>query len=127
MESNAEYFAVNQRSWDEITPAHLRGSRYWYPIDEFKRGQCTLRPLELHEVGEVAGKSLLHLQCHFGMDTLSWARRGAKVTGVDFSAEAIRAARSLSREIGVPADFVCCNLYDLRQHLSGQFDIVYTT
>ena len=69
MESNTEHFLVNQRSWDEITPVHLRGSRYWYPIDEFKCGRCSLRPLELHEVGEVAGKSLLHLQCHFGMDT----------------------------------------------------------
>jgi SAM-dependent methyltransferase len=127
MGSNAEYFAVNQRGWDELTLIHLRGSRYWYPIDEFKRGRCVLRPLERHEVGDVAGKSLLHLQCHFGMDTLSWARLGAKVTGVDFSAESIKAARSLSKEIGVPADFVCCNVYDLREHLTGQFDIVFST
>ena len=83
MASNAEYLAVNQRGWDELTLIHLRGISC-YPIEEFKKGACCLRERERTEVGHVSGKSLLHLQCHFGMDTLAWARLGAKVTGVDF-------------------------------------------
>ena len=72
-------------------------------------------------------KSLLHLQCHFGMDTLSWARLGARATGVDFSDEAIALARSLSQELGIEARFVCSNIYDLPDVLSGQYDIVFTS
>lgn len=126
MASNADYFAVNQQAWDEMTRIHLRGSDC-YPIEQFRQGRCVLREIDVREVGDVSGKRLLHLQCHFGMDTLSWARRGAQVTGVDLSPEAIRAAQSLAGQIGVQADFVCCNLYDLREHLQGRFDIVYTS
>jgi SAM-dependent methyltransferase len=78
-------------------------------------------------VGDVAGKSLLHLQCHFGMDTLSWARLGAQVVGADFSDEAITFARALASEVNLPAAFVCSNVYDLPAALEGQFDIVYTS
>ncbi|MFC1736383.1 class I SAM-dependent methyltransferase [Candidatus Hydrogenedentota bacterium] len=126
MKSNSEYFDINRANWDESTDIHLAGSD-WYPIEDFKKGKCALRALELDEVGDVTGKSMLHLQCHFGMDTLSWARRGAHVTGVDFSEKAIAAAKALSRETGVDARFVCCNVYDLLEHLDGKFDIVYTS
>jgi SAM-dependent methyltransferase len=78
-------------------------------------------------MGDVSGKSLLHLQCHFGMDTLAWARRGAIVTGMDFSPTAIELAESLSRELAVPASFVCSDIYDLPGKLSGEFDIVFTS
>ncbi|MBX7222002.1 MAG: class I SAM-dependent methyltransferase [Blastocatellia bacterium] len=84
-------------------------------------------PLEREELGPVQGKSLLHLQCHFGLDTLSWARLGAQVTGADFSDQAIETATQLSRECDIPARFVCSNLYELPQNLSGQFDIVFTS
>ena len=83
-------------------------------------------PFEPKEVGDVHGKSLLHLQCHFGMDTLTWARLGAKVTGVDFSGEAIKAARKLSREIGIKARFIESDVYALPDILKSKFDIVYT-
>ena len=73
------------------------------------------------------GVRVLHLQCHFGMDTLSWARLGASVTGVDYSEQAIRAAGELAAECGLEGRFICCNLYDLPAHLDGQFDIVYTS
>lgn len=126
MDTNAKYFDANRRVWDELTHVHLRGSSC-YQIEEFKKGACALRQLERDEVGDVSGKSLLHLQCHFGMDTLSWARRGARVTGVDLSEEAIRAARSLAQETRIEAEFICCNVYDLREHLQGQFDIVYAS
>jgi SAM-dependent methyltransferase len=75
----------------------------------------------------VRGKSLLHLQCHFGLDTLSWARLGAQVTGVDFSEEGIALARSLSGELGIGADFVCSDIYELPNRLSRQFDVVFTS
>ena len=78
-------------------------------------------------MGDVSGKSLLHLQCHFGLDTLSWARLGAKVTGVDFSDRAIASARSLSKETGIKADSICSNIYDLPKTLKDEFDIVFTS
>src|ERR1700730_17939446 len=79
------------------------------------------------EVGEVRGKTLLHLQCHFGLDTMSWARLGAKVTGLDFSDKAIGLARSLSRELSIPAEFVCASVYDAAAAVPGQFDMVFTS
>jgi SAM-dependent methyltransferase len=75
----------------------------------------------------VSGKSLLHLQCHFGLDTMSWARLGAKATGVDFSQEAVATARSLAGELGIAADFVRSNVYDLPKNLDGRFDVVFTS
>ena len=116
---------VNRRMWDELVP--VNASSVLYNLEGFRRGENKLNPLELGEVGEVKGKSLLHLQCHFGMDTLSWARLGAQVTGVDYSEEGIKLARSLSAELKISAQFVNCNLYDLPQNLDGQFDIVYTS
>jgi SAM-dependent methyltransferase len=116
---------VNRRMWNELVP--VNASSKLYNLEGFKRGENKLNPLELGEVGEVKGRSLLHLQCHFGMDTLSWARLGAGVTGVDYSEEGIKLARSLSTELDIPARFLCCNLYDLPQNLTGQFDIVYTS
>src|SRR5206468_3957002 len=77
------YQQTNRARWNELTAIHAR-SRF-YDVAGFKAGRCSLRPLEVEELGDVAGRSLLHLQCHFGLDTLSWARRGARVTGVDFS------------------------------------------
>jgi SAM-dependent methyltransferase len=119
-----DYKNANLALWNEVTPVHARSA--FYDLEGFKRGKSSLRPLEIEELGDVAGKSLLHLQCHFGMDTLSWARLGASVTGVDFSDVAIGLAQSLSQELGLDARFVCCNIYDLPEHLAGQFDIVYT-
>jgi SAM-dependent methyltransferase len=112
----------NRRLWNELTPVHWRA----YPVKEFLEGGCSLKPLELAEVGDVTGKRLLHLQCHFGLDTLSWARRGAEVTGADISDESIEHARRLAREAGIGARFVRASVYDLPGELDGRFDIVYT-
>ena len=109
----------------KITPVHVRSS--FYDVDGFKSGRGTmLMPCEPEEMGDVRGKSLLHLQCHFGMDTLAWARSGAKVTGVDFSDEAIKAARKLGKEMGIKARFIESDIYTLPDVLKGKFDIVYT-
>ena len=120
-----ERMLQNRRAWDIRTAAHAESA--FYDVASFKQGRNSLRPLEQDELGDVSGRSLLHLQCHFGMDTLSWARLGARVTGADFSEDAISFARSLADEIGVDARFVCANLYDLPRVLEGEFDIVVTT
>lgn len=120
-----EYLNANRRLWDEWTEINARSEMYNLP--GFLAGRNTLHPLIMDEVGDVRGKSLLHLQCHFGMDTLSWARLGAQVTGVDFSPKAISLARRLAGECNLEATFIECNLFDLPQHLDGQFDIVFTS
>jgi SAM-dependent methyltransferase len=116
---------ANQALWDEWVK--INAASKMYDLASFKTGRSSLHELELTELGEVDGRSLLHLQCHFGMDSLSWARCGAQVTGIDFSEEGIALARSLSAELDIPARFVCSDLYDLPHHLEGQFDIVYTS
>ena len=72
-----EELELNRRHWDEATQIHQRGNVYG--LEDFKAGACRLHRVEVEEVGDVRGKRLLHLQCHFGLDTLSWARRGAKI------------------------------------------------
>src|SRR5512145_2143272 len=106
-----EYLEANQKLWDQWTVEHEKSP--FYDLAGFKAGKDRLRSIELSELGEVSGKSLLHLQCHFGMDTLAWARRGARVTGVDLSEKSIALARSLSQELNIPAVFVCSDIYQL--------------
>jgi SAM-dependent methyltransferase len=119
------YLAANRVLWDEWADVNARSE--FYRVEEFKRGRSRLRSYEIDEIGPVVGKSLLHLQCHFGLDTLSWAREGAVVTGTDFSPRALSIARGLSEELGIPATFVDSNLYELPDRLAGQFDVVYTS
>ena len=120
------YRATNRELWDELTDIHV-GSDF-YAVDEFKAIEGPrLDAFEMEEMGDVAGKTLLHLQCHFGLDTLSWARLGARVMGVDFSPKAIDAARKLATETGIDARFVLSELYELPDHLDERFDIVYTS
>ncbi|MQA73361.1 MAG: methyltransferase domain-containing protein [Solirubrobacterales bacterium] len=116
---------TNRRWWDERVPIHLASD--FYDVEGFRAGGSTLRPFEIEEVGDVAGKRLLHLQCHFGLDTLSWARAGAAVVGLDFSRPAIEAARSLAGETGLDARFVAADLDGAPEALDGErFDVVYT-
>ncbi len=119
------YIETNRALWDGWAEINYRAASY--RTDEFRTGANKLHAIEQEEVGDVRGKSLLHLQCHFGLDTLSWARMGAQVTGVDFSPRGIEIARGLSSELAIPAEFVCCDLYDLPNHLDKQFDIVFTS
>jgi SAM-dependent methyltransferase len=117
----------NRRLWDEWAKFHV-GSEF-YDVAWFIDGSRPNRisDYEIDEVGSVEGKTLLHLQCHFGMDTLSWARLGATVTGVDFSGEAVMAACKLAADVGIAATFVESNIYDLPAALEGEFDIVDTS
>ena len=114
----------NLESWNERVPLHVASA--FYDVASFKTGRSTLRAYELADVGPVRGRELLHLQCHFGMDTLSWARRGARVTGLDFSAPAIAAATQLAAEMRVRAEFHVADVYDAPTVLRRRFDIVYT-
>ncbi|MHC2990729.1 methyltransferase type 12 [Pontibacter sp. HJ8] len=119
------FFEANRQAWNLRTPIHKASD--FYDVAGFKAGKTSLNRMELEELGNVAGKSLLHLQCHFGLDTLSWARLGAEVTGMDISDEAIREAEALNQELGLDARFVRSNVYDLKENLQGQFDIVFTS
>jgi SAM-dependent methyltransferase len=119
-------FAANESLWDAWTAIHAAGA--FYDLEGFKAGGVRIRPYEVEMIGDVAGRSLLHLQCHFGIDTLSWARLGARVTGVDLSPAAIELARSLADELGFPdARFIKSNVYELPDNLKGSFEIVYTS
>ena len=120
-----EYMDVNRAHWDEITPIHVASA--FYDVEGFRRDPDRLKGIEREEVGDVRGKSLLHMQCHFGLDTLSWATLGADVTGMDFSEPAIVQARQLAAELGIPARFVVSNVYELPDVLDEQFDIVFTS
>lgn len=120
-----EFLQANQNLWDQWTIEHEKSP--FYDITGFKAGKDRLRSIELTELGDVSGKSLLHLQCHFGLDSLAWARRGAQVTGVDLSEKSIALARSLSQELNIAAEFICSDIYQLPERLSGKFDIVFTS
>ena len=124
-----EYRQVNRQWWDERVDIHVRST--FYRLDEFRAGQSMLDPIVREEVGEVSGKSLLHLQCHFGLDSLSWARLGAQVTGVDFSPRAISRAQDLATKEEIDARFVESDLYDLPEKLdesfNDSFDVVFTS
>ncbi len=116
---------ANLALWNEWVDINAHSGEY--ALDAFKAGRNSLHLLELGELGPVAGKSLLHLQCHFGMDTLSWARLGARATGIDFSERAIALAQQLSQECGAPARFILSDIYALPEKLDETFDIVYTS
>ena len=120
-----EYLAMNRSGWDLRARAHFDSQ--FYDVPGFLAGASSLREIELAELTDVRGKRLLHLQCHFGLDTLSWARRGAACTGVDLSPEAIRLARDLARQAQLEADFICTDVYGFKRQDPEPFDIVFTS
>jgi SAM-dependent methyltransferase len=122
-----EWVDLNRGWWDERAPIHVASE--FYDLAGFLADPraTTLRPFEDDEVGDVAGKSLVHPQCHLGMDTLSWARRGARAVGLDFSEAAVVAAADAARQAGLDAEFVAGNVYDAVELVGGRtFDVVYT-
>ena len=119
------YLEINKAAWNQRTETDFESGMY--DVEGFLKGGCGLKEIELSEVGDVSGKSLLHLQCHFGLDTLSWARRGAKVTGVDLSDESISKADELKRAASLSADFFCSDVYSFEGEGKASFDIVYVS
>lgn len=120
-----DYIAINKEAWDKRTKLHVDSK--FYDVQNFLEGKSSLNPIELNEVGDVNGKSLLHLQCHFGQDTLSWARLGANVTGVDLSSEAIVQANNLANSAKLAANFINQDVYGFGEINTQEFDIVYTS
>ncbi|WP_327088930.1 methyltransferase domain-containing protein [Nonomuraea sp. NBC_01738] len=120
--------AANRALWDARARAHgTTPNDLLYDVDSFLAGRQTLFGIELELAGDVTGQDVLHLQCHFGMDTLNWARLGARVTGVDFSSTAIVRARELAELAGLAADFVEADTQNLPSDLAGRFDLVIAT
>ncbi len=118
-------FSINKATWNEKVKAHANSD--FYKLDEFINGENSLNAYELNALPDVKGKSLLHLQCHFGQDTLSWSRLGAKCTGVDLSDEGVKLAQQLNNQLKLDVNFICCNVLDTSQHVKDQFDIVFTS
>jgi SAM-dependent methyltransferase len=122
--------AANLALWNHWTRIHEKSA--FYDVEGFRAGATSLWPVEREELGPLVheGTTLLHLQCHFGLDTLSWARRGAEVVGLDLSDEAIALARRLAAEVGLSsrAEFICADLYDADAHLGDRgFDVVFVS
>lgn len=119
------YIEINKQSWNNRVEAHLKSD--FYDVEGFLKGNSSLKSIELALLGELKGKTVLHLQCHFGQDTISMGRLGAEVTGVDLSDKAINAAVELAGKAGIKARFICCDIYDLPDRLTEQFDMVFTS
>jgi SAM-dependent methyltransferase len=120
------YVGENRKLWNAWTGLH-ENSRF-YNLAGFRAGGLSLRPIELEELAPtVRGRSLLHLMCHFGLDTLSWARLGAEATGVDLANDAIATARRIGQELGIQARFIESDIYRLPEVLSDRFDIVFSS
>lgn len=118
-------FEVNRALWNARTRHHV-GSKF-YDVEGFLKGANPLGAHELELLGDVRGRAVLHLQCHFGLDTLSLARMGARATGLDLSDEAIAEARKLAERAGVQAEFVLANVLDAQPGFEGRFDLVFTS
>lgn len=119
------YIQKNKKLWNQRTEVHVTSE--FYDIPSFLKGKSSLKGIELDLLGDVKGKNILHLQCHFGQDTLSLARMGAKVTGADLSDKAIEKAKDLNKQLRLDATFICCDIYELPKHLNEKFDIVFTS
>lgn len=126
-EPSAYWVADNRATWNERAEIHKRDATGFYAVERFRRGEDIMLPIESAEIGDVAGKHLLHLQCHIGLEALCLARRGAIVSGLDFSPKAIAAARGLASEAGIDALFVEADVYDAARLLKGGFDVVYVS
>lgn len=116
---------LNRAWWDERVPLHVASA--FYDDAGFRAGQDSLQPFEPPLLGDVTGLRLVHLQCHVGQDTLSWARRGASVVGLDFSPRAVEVANGAATDLELDGRFVCADVYDAADALDGErFDVVYT-
>lgn len=123
--NTSEKFETNRTTWNSKVAIHVESE--FYDMQNFRKGKTSLNKYEIEALGNISDKKLLHLQCHFGQDTLSFARMGAKCTGVDISDEGIKLAIKLNAELKLDANFICCNVLDTSDHVSEKFDIVFTS
>ena len=120
-----DYKKINKKWWNDATQIHFDSN--FYDVDSFIKGGSSLNSIELELLGNIKGKKVLHLQCHFGQDSISLSRLGAKVTGVDLSDKSIEKARELAKKTNTDIDFVCCDIYDLSTHLDGEYDLIFAS
>ena len=125
MDKAQNYIEINRQSWNNITDTHLKSA--FYEHENFLKGKTSLNEFEFDLPGDLAGKTILHLQCHFGQDTISLSRFGATVTGVDLSDKAIEIAKQIATDTNADTQFICCDIYDLPNHLDKLFDVVFTS
>ncbi len=125
MEQLPDYININKETWNNKTEVHIASD--FYNNEAFLKGKSSLNSIETDLLGDISNKKILHLQCHFGQDTMSLAQLGATVTGIDFSDMAIEKATEFSRQLGLDANFICCDVYNTPNHLSEKFDIVFTS
>lgn len=125
MKIEDDYFSANRATWTQKVLVHAESDMY--DLEAFKSGKISLMSYETNALGDVSGKTLLHLQCHFGQDTLSWSRLGAKCVGIDLSDEGVKLAKQLNEELNLDAEFVCCNVLDTSKNVRETFDIVFTS
>ena len=125
MKPEENYIALNRKLWNDKVAFHLNSA--FYDMPSFLAGKSSLTEIELPLLANVAGKNILHLQCHFGQDSISLSKLGANVTGVDFSEEAIAAAQQIASQMQTDTRFICSDIYELPQHLNEKFDIVFTS
>jgi len=116
---------LNQDHWNKKVPVHLKSE--FYNHQAFLDVKSSLQQIELDLLGDISEKRILHLQCHFGQDSISLSRMGAEVTGVDFSEAAIGVAKKTAKDLNVSTKFICCNIFDLPNHLDETFDIVFAS
>ena len=125
MNPEVDYKEINKASWNKRTEIHFDSE--FYDNESFIKGRSSLNEIELKLLGDISGQTLLHLQCHFGQDTISLNKMGAKTTGVDLSDRAVSKARELAKIMESDSDFICCDIYDLPGHTDQLYDIVFTS
>ena len=125
MDSEANYIDINRHSWNNRTDVHMKSE--FYDHEGFMNGRTSLNDIELNLLGDLNGKTILHLQCHFGQDSISISRLGGKVTGIDLSDIAITKAKKIADDLKANTNFICCDIYDLPNYLDEQFDIIFTS
>lgn len=125
MNTERDYIEINRHSWNNRMDTHLKSE--FYDLSGFLNGKTSLNDIELRLLGDIKGKTILHLQCHFGQDSISLSRLGADVTGIDLSDKAIESAKQIAKNTNSNAKFICCDIYDLHNYLDTTFDIVFTS
>ena len=125
MKNQEDYIKVNKQTWNNKVDVHIASD--FYENESFLNGKSTLNSIELNLLGDVSNKKILHLQCHFGQDTISLSRLGAKAIGVDLSDKAIERAKEFNTKLELDAKFICCDVYDISNHLNEKFDVIFTS
>jgi SAM-dependent methyltransferase len=125
MQKHQDYININKQTWNNKTDVHIASE--FYDMQGFLEGKSTLNAIELELLGDISNKSILHLQCHFGQDTMTFSRMGANATGIDFSDKAIEKAREFASQLNLDTTFVCCDIYETSKFIDEKFDIVFTS